>query len=56
MFDSLCSNYKGSKKVRAAKATILVQQYELFMMKEDENIETMYRLWSLDFIFIRKTM
>ena len=42
MFTSLCSLYEGNKKVREAKATILVHQYELFRMKEDENIETMY--------------
>jgi len=38
----LCSNYEGNKKVREAKATMLVHQYELFRMKEDESIETMY--------------
>jgi len=42
MFTSLCANYEGNKKVREAKATMLVHQYELFRMKEDENIETMY--------------
>jgi len=42
MFTSLCSHYEGNKKVREAKATMLVHQYELFRMKEDENIETMY--------------
>jgi len=42
MFTSLCSNYEGNKKVREAKVTILVHQYELFRMKEDESIETMY--------------
>ena len=42
MFTSLCSNYEGNKKVREAKATMLVHQYELFIMKEDESIETMY--------------
>jgi len=42
MFTSLCSLYEGNKKVREAKATMLVHQYELFRMKEDESIETMY--------------
>ena len=42
MFTSLCANYEGNKKVREAKATMLVHQYELFRMKEDESIETMY--------------
>jgi hypothetical protein len=42
MFASLCSNYEGNKKVNEAKATLLVHQYELFRMKEDVDIETMY--------------
>jgi len=42
MFDSLCANYEGSKKVREAKAIMLVHQYELFKRKDDESIEAMY--------------
>jgi hypothetical protein len=42
IYDSLCSTYDGNDQVKEAKANILVQQYELFKMKEDENIETMY--------------
>jgi len=42
MFASLCANYEGSKKVREAKTFILVQQYKLFKMKDDETIEEMY--------------
>jgi len=42
MFSSLCANYEGSKKVREAKAFMLVHQYELFKMKDDESIEQMY--------------
>jgi len=42
MFASLCANYEGSKKVREAKALMLVQEYELFKMKDDESIEQMY--------------
>ena len=42
MFDSLCANYEGSKKVREAKANMFVHQYELFKMKDDESIEVMY--------------
>jgi len=40
MFASLCSNYEGNKKVKAEKATMFVQQYEMFIMKDDEDIET----------------
>ena len=39
MYTSLCSNYEGNKTVREAKATMLVHQYQLFRMKEDESIE-----------------
>jgi len=42
MFASLCANFKGSKKVREAKVLMLVHQYELFKMKDDESIEEMY--------------
>jgi len=42
MFASLCANYEGSKKVREAKSLMLVHQYELFKMKDDESIEQMY--------------
>jgi len=42
MFTSLCSLYEGNKKVRKTKAIMLVHQHELFKIKEDENIETMY--------------
>jgi len=42
MFASLCANYEGSKKVSEAKALMLVHQYELFKMKDDESLEEMY--------------
>jgi len=42
MFASLCANSEGSKKVSEAKALMLVHQYELFKMKDDESIEEMY--------------
>ncbi|RHN55345.1 putative transcription factor interactor and regulator CCHC(Zn) family [Medicago truncatula] len=42
MFASLCANFEGSKKVKEAKALMLVHQYELFRMKDDESIEEMY--------------
>jgi len=42
MFASLCANYEGSKKVREAKALMLVHQYKLFKMKDEESIEQMY--------------
>ena len=42
MFASLCANYEGNKKVREAKTLMLVHQYELFKMKDDESIEELY--------------
>jgi len=41
MFASLCSNFEGNTKVREVKATMFVQQYEICIMKDDEDIETM---------------
>jgi len=42
MFTSLCANYESNKKIREAKTTMLVHQYEFFKMKDDESIEDMY--------------
>ena len=42
MFTSMCSNYEGNKKFKVTKATMLVHQYELFIIKDDESIEDMY--------------
>ena len=42
MFASFCANFEGSKKVREGNVFILVHQYELFKMKDDESIEEMY--------------
>ena len=42
MFASLCANYESNNYVREAKASMLVHQYELFRMKDDESIEAMY--------------
>jgi len=42
MFASLCANYEGSKKVREDKSLMLVHQYELLKMKDDESVEEMY--------------
>ena len=39
---ALCANHEGSKKVREVKAFMLVYQYKLFKMKDDERIEEMY--------------
>ncbi|MCH90026.1 serine/threonine protein kinase SRPK1 [Trifolium medium] len=42
IWDSLCSTYEGNEQVHEAKANLLVHRYELFKMKEDEDIETMF--------------
>jgi hypothetical protein len=42
VFEALCATYEGNEQVKEAKANLLVQQYELFRMKEDEDIETMF--------------
>jgi len=42
IFESLCSTYERNQQIKEAEANQLVHQYELFKMKEDEYIETMY--------------
>jgi len=42
IFESLHSTYEGNKQIKEAKSNQLVHQYELFRMKEYEDIETMY--------------
>jgi len=42
VFESLCSTYEGKQQIKEVKANQLVDQYELFKMKEDEYVETMY--------------
>ncbi|PNX65339.1 aspartyl-tRNA synthetase, partial [Trifolium pratense] len=38
----MCATYDGNEKVQEAKARLLIRQYELFAMKQDEDIETMF--------------
>ncbi|WJX19611.1 25S rRNA (cytosine(2870)-C(5))-methyltransferase [Trifolium repens] len=42
IWDSLKSKYEGNKQVKEAKANLLVHQYELFKIKDGEDIETMF--------------
>ena len=42
IWESLKSKYEGNKQVREAKANLLVHQYELFKMKDGEEIEAMF--------------
>ncbi|CAJ2647317.1 unnamed protein product [Trifolium pratense] len=42
IFDSMCATYDGNEKVQEAKASLLIRQYELFTMQQDESIETMF--------------
>lgn len=42
IFESLCVICEGNQQVKEAKANMLVKQYELFIMKEDEDIKTMF--------------
>lgn len=42
VLNSLCATYEGNQQIQEAKANLLVQHYELFRMKEDEDIETMF--------------
>lgn len=42
IFKSLCSTYKWNQQFKEAKVNLLVQHYELFVMKNDEDIEIMF--------------
>lgn len=42
IFEFLWATYEGNQQVKEAKANLLVQQYELFRMKEGKDIETMF--------------
>ena len=42
IFESLCCTYEGNKHVKEAKTNQLMHQYEIFRMKEHEDIKTMY--------------
>ncbi|MCI21546.1 aspartyl-tRNA synthetase, partial [Trifolium medium] len=42
IYDSLCSTYDGNEQVQEAKAGLLIQQYELFKMQDDEDIGAMF--------------
>lgn len=47
IFESVCATYEGNKHVQEAKANLLIQQYELFRMKNDENIELMFSIFQV---------
>lgn len=42
IFESLCATYEGNQQAKKAKANQLVHQYELFRMKEGEDIEVVH--------------
>jgi len=42
MFESLCYTSEGNQHVKETKASLLVQQYEPFKMKDHEDIETVF--------------
>lgn len=42
IFESLCFTHEGNQQVKEAKANLLVQHYELFRMKGNEEIESMF--------------
>ncbi|XP_060210332.1 uncharacterized protein LOC132637231 [Lycium barbarum] len=46
MWDKLEVTYEGTSKVRETKIDALRHDYEAFMMKEDENIESMFTRFS----------
>ena len=47
MWDKLQITHEGTKQVRQTKANMLIYEYELFHMKEDENIDEMFERLSV---------
>ena len=47
MWDKLQITHEGTKQVRQTKANMLIHEYELFHMKEDENIDEMFKRLSV---------
>jgi hypothetical protein len=43
IFNSICSTHEGNQQVKETKTNLFVQQYELFKMMNDEDIETKYQ-------------
>jgi len=46
MWDKLEVTYEGTTKVKEARISSLVNEYELFKMVEDENVEAMFSRFS----------
>ncbi|XP_049394800.1 uncharacterized protein LOC125859121 [Solanum stenotomum] len=46
MWDKLEVTYEGTTKVKEAQISSLVNEYKLFKMAEDENVETMFSRFS----------
>lgn len=42
IFKYLCATYEGNQQVQEAKENLMVQQYDLFSMKDDEDIEKIF--------------
>lgn len=42
IFNSLYATYEGNQQVHEVKVNLLAEHYELFRMKNDEDIETMF--------------
>lgn len=42
IYKCLCATCEGNQQVEEAKVNLVVLQYELFRMKEDVNIESMF--------------
>jgi hypothetical protein len=41
IFDGIWGTYEGNQQIKEAKGNLLVEQYESFKVKDDEDIETM---------------
>ena len=46
MWDKLEVTYEGTTKVKEARISLIVNEYELFKMVEDENVKSMFSRFS----------
>lgn len=41
-YDYMFNTYEGDQQIKEVKIELLIQQYEMFKMKSDEDIETIF--------------
>lgn len=42
IFDSLCNTYEGNQQLAEEKSNLLIQQHNLFKMREDKDVQKLF--------------